>query len=212
MNLRIVVVFLLTVAFGCKTITKDDPKVATEKVIEVKTSFGNMYIWLFKETPLHRSNFLALTDTNYFDNSTFHRIVPNFVIQGGDPNSKDSDPNNDGSGGTGYTIPHEIDSAKFKHVYGAIGAARLGNQTNPLRASSGCQFYIVIPKAGTPNLNGEYTVFGQVISGMTVAEAIVAQPRNSKDRPLTDIKMDVNIVEKTLDQLKTEFNFTPPTL
>lgn len=188
-----------------------DPIVAvpTEKIIEIKTSFGTMYMWLYKETPLHRANFLGLADTGFFDNSTFHRCVANFVIQGGDPNSKDANPNNDGQGGPGYTVPAEIDSAKFKHVYGAVGAARQPNSVNPLRASNGSQFYIVLPTAGTPSLNGEYTVFGKIIKGMDVAATIVAQPQNASNRPITDIKMDVNIIEKTLQQLKDEFNFTP---
>ena len=205
-------ILLILIAIACtKPKTKVEPEPApiipTEKIVMLKTSFGNMYIWLYKETPLHRKNFLALADTNYFDNSTFHRIVPGFVIQGGDPNSKDADTTNDGSGGPGYTIPAEIiDTGRFKHTYGALGAARTNN---PAKASSGSQFYIVIPKAGTPNLNGNYTVFGTVIKGMDVAEKIVVQPRNSKDRPYTNITMDIDIIEKTLDQLKTEFNFTP---
>jgi len=188
----------------------EQPKVDTEKIIEVTTTFGKMHFWLYKQTPIHRNNFFALADTGFFNNTNFHRIVPNFVIQGGDPNSKDANPSNDGQGGPGYTIPAEIDSAKFKHVYGAIGAARLGDAVNPARASSGSQFYIVIPKAGTPNLNGAYTVFGQVIGGINVAETIVVQARNSSDRPLTDIKMQVKVIEKTLAEIKAEFGFTPP--
>ncbi len=158
-----VFIFLLTVLSCSKETTKEHEVIlpTTEKIVEVKTSFGNIYIWLYKETPLHRNNFLALADTNYFDGTTFHRIVPNFVIQGGDPNSKDSIASNDGSGGPDYTIPAEIiDTGKFKHTYGAIGAAR---NTNPAKASNGSQFYIVIPKAGYPSLNGNYTVFGTVM-------------------------------------------------
>ena len=194
---------------------KSDPVSAkadssSEKIIEIKTSFGNMYMWLNKETPKHRANFLALADTNYFDNTTFHRCVPNFVIQGGDPNSKDADPNNDGQGGPSWTIPAEIDASKFKHIYGAVGAARMADNVNPLKASNGSQFYIVLPTAGTPSLDGKYTVFGKIIKGMEVAAIIVAQPQNaSNNRPLTDIKMDVNVIEKTLQQLKDEYNFVP---
>lgn len=204
---------LLCVSLSCKKDKTDEQPAPvqepTEKVIEIKTSFGSMYMWLNKETPKHRSNFLALADMQFFDNTTFHRIVPNFVIQGGDPNSKDSITTNDGQGGPGYTIPAEIDSSRFKHVYGAVGAARLSNTTNPQRASSGSQFYIVLPAAGTPSLDGEYTVFGKIIKGMDVAAAIVKQPRDAKDRPTTDIKMDVNVLEKTLQQLKDEYNFVP---
>lgn len=186
-----------------KNPTSNEP---TEKILEIKTSFGTMYMWLYKETPLHRANYLAIADTGYLDNSTFHRIIPGFMIQGGDPNSKDSDPNNDGQGGPGYTIPAEIDASKFKHDYGMVGAARTNN---PAKASSGCQFYIVVNSTGAHHLDGAYTVFGKIIGGMAAADQIVTQPRSGTDRPLTDIKMDVNVVEKTLAQLKSEFNFTP---
>ncbi len=206
-----------TLLFGCskeetKTTTNNADTTTKEKVIEIKTSFGSMYMWLYKETPLHRANFLALADTNFFDNTTFHRCVSNFVIQGGDPNSKDADITNDGSGGPGFTIPAEIDSSnkKLLHTFGAVGAARLGDAQNPTKASSGSQFYIVLPTAGTAFLNGNYTVFGRIIKGMDVAAVIVKQPQNaSNNRPNTDIKMDVNVLTKTLQQLKDEYNFVP---
>ncbi|MFN7313760.1 MAG: peptidylprolyl isomerase [Bacteroidota bacterium] len=179
-----------------------------EKIIEIKTSFGTMYMWLYKETPLHRANFLALADTNFFDSTTFHRIINNFMIQGGDPNSKDSNPNNDGQGGPGYTIPAEIDTAKLKHARGQVAAARLSNAQNPARASSGSQFYICHSTSGTKHLDNEYTVFGKILKGIEVVDSIVIQPKNvSTNRPLTDIKMDVNVVERTRQQLRTEFNF-----
>ena len=108
------------------------PTASQEELVEISTSFGTMHLWLYKQTPLHRKNFLALTDSGYFNGSTFHRIVKDFVIQGGDPNSKDADTTNDGSGGPGYTIPAEIKST-LKHVYGAVGAARTNN---PAKASS----------------------------------------------------------------------------
>jgi cyclophilin family peptidyl-prolyl cis-trans isomerase len=184
------------------------PKDTTEKIIQINTSFGTMYMWLYKETPLHRANFLGLADSNFFDNTTYHRIISNFMIQGGDPNSKDSDPNNDGSGGPGYTIPAEIDTSKFRHARGEVAAARLGNAQNPLKASSGSQFYICHSTSGTKHLDNEYTVFGKIIKGIEVVDAIIVQPKNtSTNRPLTDIKMDVNVVEKTRQQLRTEFNF-----
>jgi cyclophilin family peptidyl-prolyl cis-trans isomerase len=210
-NFLLIFIACFLIFNSCKKAQDQSVAIATEKIIEIKTSFGSMYMWLYKGTPLHRANFLALADTNYFDSTTFHRCVPNFVIQGGDPNSKDANPNNDGSGGPPWTIPAEIDSSKFKHVYGAVGAARTADNVNPLRASNGSQFYIVLPTAGTPSLDGKYTVFGQIIKGMDVAATIVAQPQNtSNNRPLTDIKMKVNVLEKTLQQLKDEYNFTPP--
>lgn len=177
---------------------------AKEQVIEISTSFGKMYMWLYKETPLHRNNFLALADTGYFDNSTFHRCVNNFVIQGGDPNSKDSDPNNDGLGGPGYTVPAEFKDS-LRHIRGAVGAARDGN---PLKASSGSQFYICLSESATAQLNGSYTVFGFIMKGMDVADQIVAQPKNpTNNRPLTDIKMTVKILKKTKKQIKSEYGY-----
>src|SRR5437868_4352889 len=98
------ILILVSAIISC---SKKDDSSSTEQIIEIKTSFGNMYMWLFKETPKHRANFLALADINYFDGTTFHRIVTNFVIQGGDPNSKDDDSTNDGTGGPNYTIPAE---------------------------------------------------------------------------------------------------------
>jgi cyclophilin family peptidyl-prolyl cis-trans isomerase len=175
-----------------------------EKIIEIKTIYGNMYMWLHKETPLHRANFLSLASTDFFDQTIFHRCVPGFVIQGGDPNTKDADSTNDGSGGPGYTIPAEIDLKKIKHVYGAVGAAR---DNNPTKASNGSQFYIVLPKNGTSSLNGNYTVFGNIISGMQYADSIVKQPQYANNRPIVDVTMDVNVIEKTRQQLRSEFNF-----
>lgn len=185
--------------------TKND---TIEQVIELKTSFGTMYMWLYKETPLHRANFINLTDSGFFDSTTFHRVIPNFVVQGGDPLTKDSDPANDGNGGPGYTIPAEIDS-RFKHDFGAVGAARQPDNVNPQRESSGSQFYIVVGASGQHGLDGAYTVFGKIISGMNVATTIMSQPRDTKDKPKTDIKMDVNVVNKTRAELRKDFNFTP---
>jgi cyclophilin family peptidyl-prolyl cis-trans isomerase len=218
------IAFLLLWVSSCKkddSKPKEEPPVITtpedttpvdstpvEKIIEIKTSLGTMYMWLNKGTPLHRANFLGLADSNYFDSTTFHRIVPGFVIQGGDPNSKDGDTTNDGQGGPPWTIPAEINSSKFKHDYGCVGAARTNNLA---KASSGSQFYIVVPQAGTHQLDGNYTVFGKVFKGMDVIAAIVSQPRDlNSNRPYTDIKMDVNVIEKTQKQLKDEFDFTVP--
>ncbi|MCG9879362.1 MAG: peptidylprolyl isomerase [Bacteroidia bacterium] len=204
---------LILFAFACKKeenkptgeIPTPKDSVQTEKIIEIKTSFGTMYMWLYKETPLHRNNFLGLADSGYFNGSTFHRIIKDFMIQGGDPNSKDSDPSNDGTGGPGYTIPAEIIDS-IKHTYGSVGAARTNN---PAKASSGSQFYIVTNKNGTPHLDKNYTVFGKLLSGVEIAYTISTQSKDSKDRPFEDIKMEIKVVEKTLEQLKSEFNFTP---
>jgi cyclophilin family peptidyl-prolyl cis-trans isomerase len=218
MKKLILLTLLFTLAVGFNACKKgDDPAPDNtgggntepkEEIIELKTSFGTMYMWLYKETPKHRDNFLKLAKQGFFDGTTFHRIVSNFVIQGGDPNSKDNDPNNDGQGGPGYLIDAEILSS-LKHEYGAIGAARTNN---PAKASSGSQFYVVVNKNGTPNLDGNYTVFGKVFKGMDAADEIVKQPNSGSpnNRPTTDIKMEVKVLEKTLAELKSEFNFEPP--
>ncbi len=177
-----------------------------EKIIEIKTAFGNMYMWLYKQTPLHRANFLKLTEQGYFDSITFHRVIENFMIQGGDPNTLDDDSTNDGQGGPGYTIDAEfVDS--LKHDYGAVGAARTNN---PQKASSGSQFYIVENDSGAHHLDKGYTVFGKVFSGIDVAVIIAKQPKKaSNNRPYKAIRMDVNVIEKTAAELLAEFNFTP---
>jgi cyclophilin family peptidyl-prolyl cis-trans isomerase len=190
---------------ACKKTTEKpaETMVPTEKIIEIETSFGNMYMWLYKQTPLHRTNFIKLASEGYFNNTTFHRIIPNFMNQGGDPNTKDTDTTNDGSGGPGYTIPAEfVDS--LTHIYGAVGAAR---DNNPAKASSGSQFYIVQNKNGYPSLNKQYTVFGQIISGMDVALEISKQSRNANNRPYADIKMQVRVLEKTKDAIKSEYGW-----
>jgi cyclophilin family peptidyl-prolyl cis-trans isomerase len=186
--------------------TTPAPKDTIEELIEIKTNFGTMYMWLYKETPLHRANFLKLAGENYFDSTTFHRCIKNFMIQGGDPNSKDDDTLNDGSGGPAYTIPAEIDTSLFKHKRGSIGAAR---DNNPDKASSGSQFYIALSTPGTAHLNNNYTVFGEIIKGMEAADKIVLQPQNAQNRPYTDVKTDVNVIKRTRKQLREEFNFTP---
>ncbi|MCC6818714.1 MAG: peptidylprolyl isomerase [Bacteroidia bacterium] len=187
-------------------IEQDTPAVVTYQIIEMETNHGNMYIWLYDSTPLHKSNFIKLTSEGYFDSTTFHRVIPNFMIQGGDPNSKDADTANDGTGGPNYTIPAEIRS-DIKHKRGVIAAARTDN---PAKASSGSQFYISVSTSGTQNLNGLYTVFGYVMKGMEFADLIVNQPRNkTNNRPFINQYMKVRVIQKTLQQIKDEFGYTP---
>ena len=193
---------------ACKVIKEDAPVVQKEDVIEMTTPYGNMYIWLYKATPLHRANFFKLSNEGFFNNTTFHRVIPNFMIQGGDPNSKDADINNDGSGGPGYTIPSEIRDT-IKHERGVLAAARLGDSVNPSRASSGSQFYISVSTTGTQGLDKQYTVFGYVMKGIEFADSIVKQARSSKDRPFVDQKMQVKVIQKTLAEIKSEYNYTP---
>jgi cyclophilin family peptidyl-prolyl cis-trans isomerase len=179
-----------------------------EEIIEINTSFGTMYMWLYKSTPKHRDNFLKLAKQSYFDSTTFHRIIRNFVIQGGDPNSKDSIKTNDGSGGPDYTIPIELNDS-LKHIRGAVGAARDGDDVNPLKASSGSQFYICMGTSQTQQLNKNYTVFGFIMKGMDVADKIVVQSKDANDRPIKDIKMSIKVIRKSLEEIKTEYAYVP---
>jgi len=162
-------------------------------LVRIKTEFGDIVIYLYDATPKHKANFLKLAREKYFDSTTFHRVIKNFVIQGGDPNSKDKDTTNDGDGGPPYLIDAEFNPL-IKHKYGAVGAARDGDDVNPLRKSAGSQFYIVINQNGVSRLDGKYTVFGEVLSGMDVAEKIALVPKNKKDRPLKDVRMMVDVI------------------
>lgn len=208
------VLFLFTLCgiLACTKSDKVDPvdnqPDNRESIIKLHTDFGDMYLWLHKETPLHRENFLKLAGEGYYNGTTFHRIINNFMIQGGDPNSLDSDTTNDGKGGPGYTIEAEILDT-FVHVRGALAAARLPNNVNPTKASSGSQFYIVHKTNGsTASLNGQYTVFGQVIKGVEIVDQIIVQPKNSADRPLTNIPMTVSVIKKTKQELLDEFGLS----
>ncbi len=185
------------------TLVKDTVKY--EEIVLISTDFGEMYIWLYKATPLHRANFLKWSRDTFYNNTTFHRIISGFMMQGGDFNSKDADTTNDGQGNPGYTVPAEIRDS-IKHDRGALGAAR---DNNPAKASSGTQFYICHSKSGTTGLNGQYTVFGMVMKGLDVIDNIVKQPKNSKDRPYKDIKMQVKVLKKTLEEIKTAYNYIP---
>ncbi len=124
-------------------ITVDNPPIeARSNFYEIVTPYGNMVVRLYDETPLHRDNFKKLVAEGFYDGTTFHRVMPEFMIQGGDPNSKDDDPYNDGIGGPGYTVPTEFNPLLI-HKRGALAAARQPDQVNPERRSSGSQFYIV---------------------------------------------------------------------
>ena len=202
-KITIILSLTLTLSFvACKedeeTITEN---AQTFEVLELSTDFGQMYIHLYDETPLHKANFDSLVRAGFYDSTEFHRCIRNFMIQGGDPNSKDDNRGNDGTGGPGYTVAAEIDSSKFKHTYGALAAARIGNSGNPERRSSGSQFYIVNNVNGTPHLDGEYTTFGMVLSGIELATTIAKQPQNSSNLPNERIKMVMKYAELTQAQL-----------
>lgn len=206
--LVLLLIFGITSCQKKETTTQEIPAEKKIELVELSTNFGTMTFYLYENTPLHKANFLKLNREKFFDSTTFHRLVNNFVIQGGDPNSKDSIPENDGNGGPGYTIPIELNDS-IKHIRGAIGAARMGDAENPLKASNGSQFYICLSTNQTQHLNANYTVFGFVIKGMDVADKIVVQSKNSAGRPLKPIRMWTRIVEKTAKEIEQEYNYVP---
>jgi peptidyl-prolyl cis-trans isomerase B (cyclophilin B) len=172
---------------------KNPLKSKKDEVVTISTSLGDIRLILFTDTPLHRENFLKKAKSGFYNGTTFHRVIPQFMVQGGDANSKDSDPANDGQGQPNEpTIPAEL-AAGHKHDYGALAAARQGDFANPQRASSSSQFYLVENHQGTHFLDGQYTVFGQVIQGQDVIDKIAALPKDPRDRPLTDLKMTMKV-------------------
>ena len=180
---------------------------------------------LYNETPQHKENFIKLIKEGYFDGTLFHRVIDGFMIQGGDPDSKTAKPGQMlGQGGPGYTVPAEL-RQELIHKKGALAAARMGDQMNPQKASSGSQFYIAQGKkytanelnilssrmgkafnqtqidtyttvGGVPFLDYEYTVFGEVIEGLEVIDKIAKVQKDRYDRPTQDIKMTIKIIEE----------------
>ena len=174
---------------------------ASPQVVVLETSLGNIVIKLDdRDAPKTSANFKKLVREKFYDGTYFHRVIPGFMIQGGDPNTKDEDPNNDGQGGPGYTVAAEI---KLQHVRGAVATARIGDQANPSRASSGSQFFIDVKDQ--PSLDaGGYTVFGHVISGMDAVDKIVAlgaDPATPKGSAGPNPGKKALIVKATLEPL-----------
>ncbi len=164
-----------------------DEVVSPSEVAVIETEYGNITIEFFSyAAPLHAMNFKKLANAGYFNGTTFHRIIPNFVIQGGDILSRDNNPYNDGTGGPGYTIPAELGQ---KHLRGAVASARLPDNINPQKSSNGSQFYICLKDLPFLDKAG-YTVFGKVIQGVKTVDKIAKVHCNKKDRPLKDVIMN----------------------
>ena len=195
----------------------------TEVLLE--TSEGNIRIALYDETPRHRDNFVKLVSEHFYDSLLFHRVIANFMIQGGDPDSRRAEPGQElGNGDVGYTIEPEFRLPQLYHRRGVVAAAREGDDVNPERRSSGCQFYIVWGKTfssadidkvqqrldaatnnsvkltpeqiktyrrvgGTPHLDGQYTVFGEVVEGLDVVNRIQRVDTDDYDRPINDVRI-----------------------
>lgn len=191
-------------------------KKSKNKFVEIETTLGSLIVEVYADVPQHADNFLKLAKEGFYDSLLFHRVIPNFMIQGGDPDSKRAmDGQMLGNGDIGYKVPAEFMLPKYYHKKGALAAAR---DNNPEKASSGCQFYLVVGKqftdsdldmmetrngvkysaearndyktiGGTPHLDGGYTVYGQVVKGQDVVDAISNTPRNASDRPNTDVRI-----------------------
>lgn len=160
-----------------------------EPMLKIKTTDGTMTVKLYAETPLHRDNFVKLARSGFYNGLLFHRIIKGFMIQGGDPFTKDSTKIAQfGTGGPGYTIPAEIVAGKT-HKKGAMAAARRGDQVNPAKESSGSQFYIVQDEEGCKHLDGEYTIFGEVVDGLTVIDKIASERTDMRDRPIRKVEI-----------------------
>ncbi len=181
----------------------------TVSIAQINTRYGSIAVWLYKATPKHRKNFLKLAGKGFYDSTTFHRVIDGFMIQGGDPNTKAANPQNIGQGGPGYKIEAEIIDS-LKHDYGAVAAARKGDRVNPERKSSGSQFYIVENQQGVHQLDGKYTVFGEVIKGMEVVEKIAGQPTGRRNRPKDPIPMQVEVKTLSPAKLKEKYGYQPP--
>ena len=154
-------------------------------VLQVR-GFGEIrFVLLEQVAPHHVANFIALATSHFYDGTTFHRVIPKFMIQGGDPNSKDADPTNDGTGGPGYFLQPEFNATH--HDPGVVSMAR---QAEP--ATAGSQFFIMTTgsESWRPQLDGQYTVFGRVIQGQDVVDAISKTPRDRRDRPLSNVVVE----------------------
>lgn len=160
-----------------------------EPIFEIVTSEGTITVLLYKDTPLHRDNFVKLASESFYDGILFHRVINGFMIQVGDPLTKDpANAPKFGTGGPGYTVPAEF-VPEHRHIKGALAAARLGDMANPKRASSGSQFYIVQDERTCAQLDGAYTVFGETLDGFEVIDKIASVQTDQRDRPVKDIKI-----------------------
>lgn len=229
MKLNSKIFFLLLASFvlvSCSLLKQGKQK---EQKVLIQTTEGDITLKLYNETPLHRDNFIRLVKAKTYNGVLFHRVIETFMIQGGDPTSKTAAPDVMlGDGDVGYTVPAEFRTPAIYHKYGVLAAAREGDESNPEKASSGCQFYIVVGKkftdeqldklqeskiaryghandstykfsprarrdyktiGGTPHLDGNYTVYGEVLKGMDVVERISKVETNDEDRPVKDIRI-----------------------
>lgn len=204
MRLKILIVlsvlFITGKSFGQ---SGDKPK---DYLVTIHTEYGKIKMLLFDDTPLHKENFIRLSRAGVYDHIIFHRVINHFMIQSGDYTTRnqpiDYDPRV-----IGEPIPAEI-LPNHLNVHGAVGAPRRGDDVNPERKSSNTQFYIIQNCKGAHHLDGKFTVFGQVMSGFEVLDSVAAQPTSSKDRPLKNIRITVDIDQVSKDDIEKFYNFT----
>lgn len=178
-----------TTAIEMQDSTISEAPVCEEPVYDIVTTMGTIKVKLYKKTPRHRDNFVKLAKSHFYDSLLFHRVINGFMIQGGDPYTKDtSKVELYGQGGPGYTIPAEFVN-EYYHKKGALAAARMGDMANPKKASSGSQFYIVQDENACLHLDGQYTVYGETIGGLDVIDRIASVPVDRYDRPLKDVRI-----------------------
>lgn len=160
-----------------------------EQEYDIVTTHGTMRVKLYNKTPKHRDNFKKLVAEKYYDDIRFHRVIEGFMIQAGDPFSRDTSKIDMwGQGGPDYTVPAEFVN-EYWHKKGALAAARKGDMANPKKASSGSQFYIVHDENACLHLDGQYSIFGEVVEGLEVVDKIAAVPVDRMDRPYEDVKI-----------------------
>lgn len=160
-----------------------------EPVFDIITTLGTIKVKLYANTPKHKANFAKLAFEGFYDGILFHRVIDGFMIQAGDPLSKDAEKKSQwGTGGPGYTVPAEF-VPEYKHLKGALAAARRGDRANPLKESSGSQFYIVQDAVTCAQLDGEYTVYGQTIEGFDVIDKIASVDTDYRDCPVSPVKI-----------------------
>lgn len=228
-------ILICFVAVGMIAAKPQRTKKQRQKMVKIETTLGTIKVKLYDETPLHRDNFLKLVKEEFYEGTLFHRVIRDFMIQAGDPESKTADSlTHLGAGGVGYTVPAEIVFPQLYHKRGVLAAARQGDMVNPERKSSSCQFYIVQGKTftdeeldimemrlirqlrmaepfkyteeqriayktfgGTPHLDGQYTVFGEVVEGFDVLQKISEVETGRSDRPVEDIRIiNMKIVKR----------------
>ena len=178
-------IFLLIISCKKQTLKNYD-------VGYIETPIGEMYFWLYEETPLHKDSFIELANLSYWDSLSFNRVIENFVIQGGCPDTSE------GFSNSPYLIKPEF-NPDIKHIYGAVG---MGRDDNPEKLSAGCQFYIVHDTSGISRLDQNYTIFGQVFKGFNVLDKIATLQTDSTDTPLNRVSLKVRTLKMSKEELK----------